>query len=29
MKYENNQSIKIVKEHLNNTAENLFHSTHL
>ena len=29
MKYENNQSIKTVKEHLNNTAENLFHSTHL
>ena len=28
MKYENNQSIKTVKEHLNNTAENLFYSTH-
>ena len=29
MKYENNQSIKTVKEHLNNTAENLFYGTHL
>ena len=29
MKYENNQFIKTVKEHLNNTAENLFYGTHL
>ena len=27
MKNENNQSIKTVKEHLNNTAEDLFYGT--
>ena len=29
MKNENNQSIKTVKEHLNNTAEDLFYGTHI
>ena len=28
-KYKNNQSIKTVKEHLNNSAQNIFCGTHI